>query len=114
MKYSGSVSIWINDAQFKNFIKSMPSIGLKRKPEDKSTFPLDFVVYYDDRFKLNFEYLSGNLEFYLISDKDSKTGKTIKNDKSILSEIKKKIENAIKNNPHSYFKDLKHFLWKGD
>lgn len=91
-----SEAIWMDDEQFKKFVKSMPSIGLKRKPKDKSKFPLDFVVYYKHGYTLNFEYLSGNLHFYLISDKDRKIGKTIKDDRLILSEIKKKIKIAIK------------------
>ena len=74
----------------------MEEIGLKRKPKDKSAFHLDFVVYYKKSFKLNFEYLSGNLHFYLISDKNLKTGKSIKNGQQILSEIKKKIEAVVK------------------
>ena len=74
----------------------MSRIGLKIKPKEKSTFPLDFVVYYKNGYTLNFEYLSGNLHFYLISDKDRKTGKTIKDDRLILSEIKKKIKIVIK------------------
>ncbi len=91
-----SESIWLDDEQFKKFVKSMPEIGLERKPRDKSTFPLDFVVCYKGKYELNFEYLLGNLQFYLISNKDKKTGKLIDDDKPIILEIKKKIKNAIK------------------
>ncbi|MBI1934852.1 hypothetical protein HYS31_00275 [Candidatus Woesearchaeota archaeon] len=90
------ISISVNDDQFKRFIKSMTSIGLERKPRDKSTFPLDFVAYYKDKYELNFEYLSGNLHFYLIGSKNNKTDNFTKKEIGILQEIKKKIKAAIK------------------
>ena len=93
-----SETIPMSSVQFRKFVGSMAGIGLKRKPKDKSHFPLDFVVYYKNRFTLNFEYLSGNLHFYLTSPKDKKTGKAIKSDTPILSEIKKKIKIATKSN----------------
>ena len=95
-----SKSIFMDDLQFKKFVNPMPGIELKRKPKDESNFPLDFCVYYKD-FTLNFEYISqpavaaGSLEFYSISNKDDKT---IKNNISTLSEIKKKIKMAIEKN----------------
>lgn len=97
-----SVMIWMNEFQFNKFLKSMASIGLKRKPKDKSTFPLDFVVYYKNAYILNFEYLSGKLEFYVTgkfkNDKESlfKTAEAMAKQQSILPEIKKKIKGLIK------------------
>ena len=78
----------MDDNQFKKFIKSMKEMGLKRKPKDRSTFPLDFLVFYKG-FELNFEFLTDNLTFYFANYKEGEA------EKRILREIKKKIEAAI-------------------
>ena len=63
----------------------MPDIGLKMMRKSPA-FPLDFDAIYKNKYHIHFEFLSDNLEFYLIPPKDSK----------ILSEIKRKIEKIIK------------------
>ena len=44
--------IFLNKEQFYKFINSMKKLDLKRKPNDESSFPLDFIVFYKDRYKV--------------------------------------------------------------
>ena len=93
--------IFLNKEQFYKFINSMKKLDLKRKPNDESSFPLDFIVFYKDRYILNFEYLSGSLEFYFIgkvnNGKESyfKSDKDVGGNSSLLPEIRNKIMEII-------------------
>lgn len=94
--------IFLKKEQFYKFINSMKKLDLKRKPNDESSFPMDFVVFYKGRYILNFEYLSDSLEFYFIGKINNGKESYFKSDKEIgensflLSELRKKIEEAVK------------------
>ncbi|MBI4158824.1 hypothetical protein HY500_01040 [Candidatus Woesearchaeota archaeon] len=58
----------VNEKQFKKFISKIESMGLKRDLKDRSTFPLDFRVFYKKHI-LNFEYLKPFLEWNITESK---------------------------------------------
>ena len=57
----------VTRAQLDAFLERASEIGLERVKDDKSTFPLDFLMTYNGQYLLNFEHLGGDgLEFYII------------------------------------------------
>ena len=97
-----SRDIFIEESKFKKFINNVQRIDLKRLPKDKSTFPLGFVVFYKNKYILNFEYRSELLEFYVIGLREDSRNKYFKTTKEmegyddVLAEIETKMKKVIK------------------